>query len=201
MTMGEVHRNATPWSQQSCVVDDAYELPMSFGASGGREQAALSPHVSAQLLPIEYCCRGGGLCRRRGGERGGATRLCRHEPLLSTRSNRWDAAVATKAFRSRRTCTPQPRNRIPGVLTLGSRGNPTHVEHRRQRHNKIDSESASVTRIRSPKFTPVVGQWARSLGVSRYQGGSPGFNALTAAIAGPGSASLPHARASGAHAH
>ena len=67
-------------------------------------------------------------------EEGGATRLCRHEPLLSTRSNRWDAATAVKASRTRRVCTVLPRDRIPGVLTLGSRGNPTHVEHRRQRH-------------------------------------------------------------------
>src|SRR5688500_2186487 len=136
VTIGEVHRNATPRLQQERAVEDASEATMSFGASVGGKQAALPPHVLAQLLASNYCCRSGGQCRRRGGRRGGATRLCRHEPLLSTRSNRWDAAVVAKAFRSRRTCTPLLRNRIPGVLTLGSRGNPTHVEHRRQRHIK-----------------------------------------------------------------
>src|SRR5262249_51258500 len=111
----------------------------------------------------------------------------------STRSNRWDAVIAAKAFRSRRTCTPPLLHRIPGVLTLGSRGNPTHVEHRRQRHNKIDSESASVTRIRSPKFT-------------RCRGGLPGFNArlqsatIRAAVAVRGSVPTRHARVAHAHA-
>src|SRR5689334_21490553 len=80
--------------------------------------------------------------------RGDATRLCRHEPLLSTRSNRWDPAAAVKASRTKRTCTVLPRVQAPGVLTLGSRGNPTHVEHCRQRHTEtlVNAFTAALTR-------------------------------------------------------
>ncbi len=152
------------------AAEEAGELPMGLRRVRWREsgdEAAASVGAVAGVPAVPPTRR----------KRGGATRLCRHEPLLSTRSNRWDAAVTAKAFRSRRTCTPLPRRRIPGVLTLGSRGNPTHVEHRRQRHNKIDSESASVTRIRSPKFIPADWQFARGRTVPDIWVRYAGFNA------------------------
>ena len=47
-------------------------------------------------------------------------------PLLSTQSNKWDAAATLKAFRLQanltRTCTRLSRADVPWVSTLGSRG-------------------------------------------------------------------------------
>jgi hypothetical protein len=63
--------------------------------------------------------------------------LCRHEPLLSTRSNKWGEAAIFKASRCEpkfaRSCTVLSQAMAPWVSALGSRGNPAHVEHRRQR--------------------------------------------------------------------
>jgi len=118
-----VHGDVSARSQQLRASEDASELSRRTRALVRRQGATSPTQLSAQQGSI--------------GRRGGATRMCRHEPLLSTRSNRWDAAATAKAFRSRRTCTPLPRDRIPGVFTLGSRGNPTHVEHRRRRHIAI----------------------------------------------------------------
>src|SRR5687768_5162123 len=42
-----------------------------------------------------------------------APRLCRHEPLLSNRSNRWGTPSGLKASRLDRTCTPSPTELNP----------------------------------------------------------------------------------------
>jgi len=68
---------------------------------------------------------------------GGATRLCRQEPLLSNQSNKWGELRTLKAFRPKAdvhnaVCKPWPQ----GFHQLGSRGNPAPIEHRRRRQTR-----------------------------------------------------------------
>src|SRR6185295_5440539 len=66
-------------------------------ASRSGQRAAFRAQVAPQLAAE-------GVCRRRSD----APRLCRHEPLLSNRSNRWGTPSGLKAFRLDRICTPSP---------------------------------------------------------------------------------------------
>jgi len=113
--------------------------------------------------------------------KGGATRLCRHVPLLSTRSNRWDAATTVKASRSRRTCTVLPRDRTPGVLTLGSRGNPTQCR---------TPQAAPPLRLQGPGYRSSRGSMAGAM-PDRTD------DLVTARVVGPLSRPFPRARAVG----
>src|SRR4029079_678851 len=70
-------------------------------AFGGRQRAPLGPDPLTQTAPL-------GL--RVGGD---APRLCRHEPLLSNRSNKWGTSWRLKAFRLDRICTTPPTELTP----------------------------------------------------------------------------------------
>ena len=73
----------------------------------------------------------------------GATRLCRHRPLLSTWSNIWGRPRHLRLSARGGLAQCCRLARLPRVFTLRSRGNPDRVEHRRRRQVIEGSDCAA----------------------------------------------------------
>ena len=85
---------------------------------------------------------------RRGGRKGrGATRLCRHRPLLSTWSNIWGRPRHLRLSARGGLAQCCRLARLPRVFTLRSRGNPDRVEHRRRRQIIEGSDRAAPSTV------------------------------------------------------